>query len=141
MLTEIVDRRRVLLREVLAFGLVGGFNFALDLGVYQLMYDVAGLGALVSKVISTVVSTASAFFMHKHWSFGHRQGREQPHEEFVIFLVLSVVSLLLGLAVIGFAHYVLRVEGVLGLQIANIVSIGLATLFRFFAYRRWVFVE
>ncbi len=140
-MSELIDRRRTLLREVVAFGLVGGFNFALDLGVYQFSYDVVGLGALVSKVISTLVATCSAFFMHKHWSFAHRKGLERPHQEYLMFFVLSVVSLGLGLGLIGFAHYVLQIDGVVGLQVANVASIVLGTLFRFFAYRRWVFVE
>jgi putative flippase GtrA len=45
----------------------------------------------------------------------------------------------MGLLLIGFVRYPLGQTAALPLQIANIASIGLGTIFRFWAYRRWVF--
>jgi putative flippase GtrA len=131
---------RVLVREVLAYGVVGVLNFGLDLAVYQATYVTLGQGALTSKVVSTVVATTVAYFMHKRWSFAHRTGLARPRQEYVAFFALSVVSLLLGLGLIAVAHYAMGVTSVAGLQVANVVSIVLGVVFRFWAYRRFVFV-
>jgi putative flippase GtrA len=131
----------VLVKEVSAYGVVGAVNFAVDLAIYQVMYQHLGQGALVSKCASTAVTTTLAYFMHRHWSFSHRKGRDKLHNEYLIFFALSVVSLLLGLVIIGAVHYGFHVNGVYGLQVANIASIVLGVVFRFWAYRRWVFIE
>lgn len=129
---------RVRAKEVSAFGIVGGLAVLLELGAYQVMYDVVGMGPLISKVISTAVATTFAYFMHRHWSFSHR-GSIGFRTEYTLFVILSVLSLGFGLAIIGFVHYGLGHRDVLSLQIANLVSIAVGAIFRFWAYKRWVF--
>lgn len=129
---------RVALKEVSAFGVVGGSTFVLDLVLYQLCYAGLGLGALTSKVVSTAVTATVAFLAHRYWSFSHRR-RPGLRREYPAFVVLNVVALIISLAIIGVARYVLGRTDVYELQAANLVSIAVATLFRFFAYKRWVF--
>lgn len=136
-----VDRARwrVLLKEVSAFLVVGGANFVIDLAIYQLTYAHLHQGALVSKVVSTTITSTIAYFLHRHWSFSHR-ARSGLQREFVLFVVLSALSLLLGLVIIGIVRYGFGQTGVATLQAANIVSIVLGAVFRFWAYKRWVFL-
>jgi putative flippase GtrA len=129
---------RVILKELSAFGIVGGINFAIDISVYQVMYAHLHQGALVSKVVSTTITTTLAYFMHRHWSFAHR-ARTGLRREYALFFLLSAASLAIGLLLIGFVRYPLGQTGALTLQVANIGSIGVGTIFRFWAYRRWVF--
>lgn len=130
---------RLLLKEISAFGVVGTVCFFLDLGVFQLLYAHLGVGAVTSKLISTVVSMTVAYFAHRHWSFSHR-ARSGLGREYSIFMVVNGATLLLGLALVAFVRYPLGQESALPLQITNVISTGLGALIRFLCYRRWVFV-
>jgi len=129
---------RVLLKELSAFGLVGAINFTLDVAIFQLMYAVVGADALLSKVVSTSITTTTAYFMHRHWSFSHR-ARTGIRREYPIFILVNVLTLVLSLLMIGFVHYALDQSDALILQLTNITSIGIGTVIRFLAYKRWVF--
>lgn len=129
---------RIVLKELSAFGVVGVVNFGLDLAIYQFLYVQLGQGALVSKVISTLVTSTLAYFMHRHWSFSHR-ARTGLKREYGLFVALSAMSLLMGLLVIGMVRYGLGRTDVFALQLANITSIFVGSVFRFWAYKRWVF--
>jgi len=129
---------RVLLKELSAFGVVGAINFALDVSIFQLMYAVVGADALLSKIVSTSITTTTAYFMHRHWSFSHR-ARTGIRREYPIFILVNVLTLVLSLLMIGFVHYALDQSDALILQLTNIASIGIGTVIRFLAYKRWVF--
>ncbi len=132
------DTWRILLKELSAFGVVGGINFALDVAIFQMMYDVIGADALVSKIVSTSITTTTAYFMHRHWSFAHR-ARTGLRREYPIFFLVNGVTLGLSLLMIGFVRYGLELTDTLVLQMTNITSIAIGTVIRFTAYKRWVF--
>ncbi len=135
-----IERRwPMLVKEMSAFGVVGGVNFMVDLATYQVMYSMLAQGALVSKVASTAITSTLAYFMHRHWSFAHR-AKSGVRREFTLFILLSAASLFIGLAVIGAARYGLGQTDIVVLQIANVISIGVGVIFRFYAYKRWVFL-
>lgn len=129
---------RVLLKELSAFGVVGAINFALDIAIFQVMYAVVDADALSSKIVSTSITTTTAYYMHRHWSFSHR-ARTGVRREYPIFFLVNAVTLLLSLLIIGFVHYGLDQTDALVLQLTNIVTIGIGTMIRFTAYKRWVF--
>jgi hypothetical protein len=57
-------------------------------------------------------------------------------------VVLNAIGLLIALGCLGFARYVLGLDGVLAFNIAgNVIGTGLGTVFRFWAYKRWVFLH
>lgn len=133
------SRTRLLFKEVSAFLVVGGINFGVDLAVYQVTYAHLHQGALVSKVVSTGVTSTLAYFLHRHWSFSHR-ARTGLRREFVLFVTLSVASLIMGLLIIGVVRYGFGRTDVVALQAANVFSIVVGAIFRFWAYKRWVFL-
>ena len=62
--------------------------------------------------------------------------------EYVLFFVLNGVGLLIALGCLWFSHYALGLTSRLADNIsANVVGIGLGTLFRFWSYRKWVFLD
>lgn len=131
---------RVLAKELSAFVVVGGLTFLLDVGVYQLCYATFGVGAVTSKVISTVVAALVAYVMHRQWSFSHRT-RPGVKQELPLFVLLNGIALLISMGIIAAARYGLGLENVYQLQAANVFSIAVATVFRYFAYKRWVFTR
>jgi len=133
-------RFEVLVHEIAKFGLVGAFNAVLDIGLFNLLHFGWGVGPLTSKTLATAVAATSSYFMNRHWSFAHR-ARTSFRREYVLFFVLNAVGLLIALVVLGFTRYVLGLTGPLALNVAaNGVGIALGTLWRFYAYKRWVFL-
>ncbi|MBB3678218.1 GtrA family protein [Modestobacter versicolor] len=129
---------RLLLKELSAFGVVGVACFFLDVGLFQLLYAHMGTGAVTAKLLSTLVSMTVAYVGHRYWSFSHR-ARTGVRREYVMFAVINGVTLVLGLGIVALVRYPLGQDGALVLQAANLGSIVLGTLIRYFAYRRWVF--
>jgi putative flippase GtrA len=130
----------MVIKELGAFGVVGATCFAIDLALFQVLYAHVGLGAVTSKLISTLISMTVAYFAHRHWSFAHR-ARTGLTREYTLFFAVNGLTLLLGLAIVAAVRYPLGHDGPLALQIANVASTAVGTLIRFACYRTWVFVS
>jgi putative flippase GtrA len=128
---------RLLLKELGAFGVVGGLAFVIDVGLFQLLYS-NGLGAVTAKAISTFVAMTAAYIGNRYWSFSHRS-RTGVRREFVLFAVINGATGLLNLAIVALARYALHQDSTAVLQAANVFGIGVGTLIRYGSYRRWVF--
>jgi len=130
-------RFQVVIHEIAKFGIVGAFNFGVDITLANLLY---GLGPLTSKSIAVTVAATSSYFMNRHWSFAHR-ARSGVRREYVLFIILSAVGLGISLACIAFARDVLDMKSRLAF---NVAGNGFGTLFgmawRFWSFKRWVFL-
>ncbi len=138
--TQLRDKYDVVAREAAKFGAVGAINTVLDIAVFNLLVFGLGLAPLRSKVGSTVVAATSSFLMNRHWTFRHRE-RQDVRREYALFFGLNGVGLAINLLVIGFVRYVLDLDSALELNLANVVGIGLGTVFRFWSYRRFVWTD
>ncbi len=131
---------RVLLKEVAAFGVIGAVAFVIDLGLFNLLWH-HGLGVLTSKVISTTVSTVFAYFGNRHLSFSHR-ARTGLGREAGFFFLINLITLVISLAILGLFAYPLGFKhDQFVLNVVNLVTIGVGTIFRFDAYKRFVFLH
>lgn len=143
-----MDRLRgtlnILLREVIKFGLVGAVAFVVDIGLFNLLRFAGGEGPLydrplTAKVVSVAVATLVAWLGNRYWTFRHRRRAAMAHE-LLLFVVFNVAGMLIALACLGISHYVLDLRSPLADNIsANGVGLVLGTLFRFWAYRTFVF--
>jgi putative flippase GtrA len=129
---------QLLMKELSGFGVVGAVAFLLDVGLFQLLYAGAGVGAVTAKLLSTLAGVTAAFFGHRYWSFSHR-ARTGLRREYALFAAVNAVTLGMGLAAVWLVRYPLGQESALVLQIANVGSIALGSVVRFLSYRRWVF--
>ena len=139
LLRDLYTRFRVLIHEVAKFGIVGILAFFITIGGSDWLHYGAGLGPLTSVVIATVVATVFAFLGNKLWAFRHRTGSHVRRES-VLFFVFNGIGLLIQLGVVAFVHYGLGLTDSFSYNVANIIGIGIATCFRLYSYRRWVFL-
>jgi putative flippase GtrA len=130
---------RVLAKELSAFGVVGFLNLFVDIGLFNALHFGLDLGPTTAKIISTGVATTCAYFMNRHWSFSHR-ARTGLAREYSLFFGLNGIALLMGIAINDFTYYVLSHTDARSMNLANLIGIGLGTIFRFWAYKRWVFL-
>jgi putative flippase GtrA len=129
---------RILLKEITAFGLIGALSLIIDLGLYNLL---ASNGWLKAKLVSTVVATLFAYFGNRHLSFSHR-ARTTLGRETSYFFGINLVTLVFSELILGLFAYPLNQRGDhLVMNIVNLVTIGLGTIFRFWGYKRFVFLH
>lgn len=128
---------RQLVGEVARFGLIGVLAVLVaDLGSNLLNFQF-GMGPLISNVIATTVATAVSYAGNRYWTFRHRQ-RTNVGREVIVFFVVNGVGLLIQLGCLGFGDYVLGLRDKLSYNVVLIIGIGMATLFRYAAYKKWV---
>jgi putative flippase GtrA len=129
---------RILLKEVAAFGMIGAISLVIDLGIYNLLAD---QGWLKAKCVSTIVATVFAYFGNRHLSFSHRArtsiGRETSFFFAINLAVLAVSEVILAV----FAYPLNQRSDHLVMNVVNLATIGLGTVFRFWAYKRFVFLH
>ena len=128
---------RHLLHEVAKFGVVGIVGFAITEAGFNLLHFDAGLGLFTANAIATAVATVVTFAGNKWWTFRHRTGHGTVRET-VIFFVLNGIGALIQYACVWIAKNGFDVSDRLLLNVAFLGGIALATVFRFFAYRTWV---
>jgi putative flippase GtrA len=125
--------------ELIKFGIVGGIGTIIDLGGAAVLHSVYNLGPLESKAISLTAATVLTYLGSRFWTFRHREN--QPvHREAMLFIVLNLVGLVLAEVVIAGVTYGLGLKGPLAYNVASFVGTGLGTVFRWYAYRKWVFL-
>jgi putative flippase GtrA len=130
-----------LVHELAKFGIVGAIAYVIDVGMFNVFHTLAGLGPLTSKTLSTIIAATFAYLGNRHWSFRHR-ARTGMRREYSLYVVLNAVGLAIALVCLGFARYVLGLESLFALNIAaNVIGTGLGTVFRFWAYKRYVFLH
>jgi putative flippase GtrA len=136
------SRRRV--RELLAFAVVGGLGYLVDVGLFNLLRYAGEPGVLehkplTAKAISVAAATVVTYAGNRYWTWRHRAW-SSTHREFAMFVLLNLVGMAIALACLAMSHYVFGLTGPVADNVsANVVGLFLGTAFRFWAYRRWVF--
>jgi putative flippase GtrA len=131
------------LPELLRFGSVGGLAFVVDVGLFNLLrFGPGGLLAdepLRAKVVSVAVATVVAWLGNRYWTFAERR-TSTPTRELLTFAGMNVVGMGIAVGCLAISHYGLGYTSALADNIAaNVVGLGLGTIFRYLAYRTVVF--
>ena len=140
----------VVYREMLKFGAVGAVAFVVDIGLFNLLTTSLWPGTDLppldghekfAKIVSASVATVVAWLGHRYWTFRHRRQASRPRE-FASFALMNVVAMGIAVLCLHVSHDVLGFTSDLADNLSgNVVGIGLGTLFRFWAYRTFVFTH
>jgi putative flippase GtrA len=139
----LVDRFRHLVHELGKFGIVGIVAYVFDTGVLRALLAV-DMNPLLAKTFATVVSATVAFLGNRYWTWRQR-ARSGLHREYMLYFLFNAVGLAIQLVCLGISHYALgHYWPVLQTDLADLVSaqivgVFFGTLFRFWAYRKFVF--
>ena len=139
LLRDLYARFQVLIHEVAKFGVVGSIAFTLTIILVNVFHSGAGLGPIAATTLANILATCFAFVGNKFWAFRHRKGSHWGRES-LLFFFFNGVGILITDGVVALVHYGFGLTGNLAFNVANIFGIGLATLFRLYCYRRWVFL-
>ncbi|PYC70024.1 polysaccharide synthesis protein GtrA [Micromonospora arborensis] len=133
------ERWQKFIHEALKFGIVGGINTVINYAVFNaLALTVFVNGQLKASVIATIVATITSYLMNRHWTYRDRP-KSALRREYVLFFLFNGAGLLIELGAVAAAKYGLDIHGLLALNVAKTAGVLLATLFRFWSYRTFVF--
>ncbi len=128
-----------LIPELAKFGVVGLIGSVIDLGGAAYLHGAVGVGPMVAKGLSIIAATVVTYLGSRFWTFRHRVNQALLREG-TLFVVLNVVGLAIAECVIAVVTYGLGKEGALAYNAASVVGTGLGTIFRYFSYKKWVFL-
>ena len=139
LITRAYRRFAHLFAELAKFGVVGATAAVVDLGGAAYLHGVVGVGPLSAKAIAIAVATLVSYIGNRFWTFRHR-GNHALLREWVVFIVLNLVGLLIAEIAIGFTYYALGLHDALAYNVASVAGTALATVFRYWSYKKWVFI-
>jgi putative flippase GtrA len=94
-----------------------------------------------ARIVSTGVATLFSWFANRYWTFRHRRS-ERVWKEFALFLAMNGIGLMIVVACQAISRYVLGFQSFTADFVAGgVIGLILGTIFRFLAYRFFVFNE
>ncbi|MEU3032412.1 GtrA family protein [Streptomyces incarnatus] len=127
-----------LVGEMAKFGAVGGAGVLVNLGVFNLVRHVSTLPVVRASIIATVVAIVFNYVGFRYWTYRDRD-RSGRTKELTLFLFFSAIGLVIENGVLFLATYGLGWDSPLESNVFKFLGIAVATLFRFWSYRTWVF--
>jgi putative flippase GtrA len=125
-------------REIAKFGAVGAAGVVVNLAAFNVLRRVSDLQTVRASVVATLVAIACNYVGFRYFAYRDRDkgGRAR---ELTYFLVFSAIGLVIENAVLYTATYGMGWHSDAQSNVAKFAGIGVATLFRFWSYRTWVF--
>ena len=128
-----------LIPELAKFGVVGLIGSVIDLGGAAYLHGTVGIGPMVAKGLSIIAATVVTYLGSRFWTFRHRANQALLREG-ALFVALNIVGLAIAECVIAIVTYGLDMKGTLAYNAASVAGTGLGTIFRYFSYKKWVFL-
>ena len=129
-------RFQVLIHEIGKFGIVGICSTIITFAIQNALYG--HVGPTTAIVAANAITTIFAYVGNRYWAFRHRKTANMGRET-VLFIFFNVVGTLIQTAFVDTNHYLLGNHDRISFNIATVVGIIFATLFRLFCYRKFVF--
>lgn len=132
--------------QIAKFGCVGAANFAVDIGILNLLIFLSGtavgLAYIIFKIISFTFAVTNSYVWNKIWTF-KKSDTKDTGKEFMQFIMISVIGLVLNAAVAGFLVIVVGPLGGIKVKTWASVSAAVASIcvmaWNFIGYKFWVF--
>ncbi|MFE7135090.1 GtrA family protein [Streptomyces sp. NPDC057638] len=132
------DRFDQLLREVAKFGAVGGAGVVVNLAVFNLVRATTEIPVVRASLIANAVAILFNYVGYRYFTYRDRDKNGRTRE-LSLFLLFSMVGLVIENGVLYVATYGFDWDSSLQSNVFKFLGIGVATLFRFWSYRTWVF--
>jgi len=132
------ERFDLLAREVVKFGAVGALGTVVNFGVSNFLWHTTSLQAVRANIIATVVAIFCNYLGFRYFTYRDRD-RSARTKELTLFLAFSAVGLVIENGILYAAIYGFGWDSSLQRNVFKVLGIGIATLFRFWSYRTWVF--
>ena len=144
-MNNLADRAHALwdlfVKELTKFGLVGAAAFGINASLVWLLMHTPHFSDshIKAKVVATVVAIIFSWVANRMWTFREKR-QDDKKKELVQFLVANGIGMAIELGCLGVSYYVLGLTSATASFISGtVIGTILGTIFRYFAYRFWVF--
>ena len=137
---SLTERLRRLAPEAIAFGVIGAGNTLLYMAITWLALPI---GAVKASVIATVVTTTLAYLANRYWTYRHHT-RTALRREYTLFFGFNLVGMFIQSGAVAIGKYgfgLTEQHDELTFMAVTMFGIAIATVFRFWAYRTFVFLK
>ena len=138
--SSLTDHLRRLAPEAIAFGVIGAGNTLLFMAI---TWAALPIGAVKASVLATVVTTTLAYFANRYWTYRHHT-RTALRREYTLFFGFNLVGMVIQSGSVAIGKYgfgLTEQHDELAFMGVTLVGIVIATVFRFWAYRTFVFLK
>jgi putative flippase GtrA len=127
---------RRLASEAAKFGIVGVSGVVIQLVSLRILLE--SMQPVRANVVATLIAIATNYLGYRYWVYRDADKKTRSRE-ITLFLIFSGIGLVIQNGVLYALTYGLGFHTKLESMVCSVVGIGVATLFRFWAYRTWVF--
>jgi putative flippase GtrA len=120
--------------QVIRFALSGGLSAIVDFGIYAVLFQVVGLPQAVSKSISFICGTTTAYLINRRWTFQAPPSRSR----FLAVVVLYAVTFAVQVGINQIVYHTLPDQW-WRICLAFVVAQGTATVINFIVQRAVIF--
>ena len=156
--STLTERLRRLAPEAIAFGIIGAGNTLLYMAITYVLLPIGAantllymaitwallpIGAVKASVVATIVTTTLAYVANRYWTY-RKHTRSALRREYTLFFGFNLVGMIIqsGAVTIGKYGFGLTEEhDELLFMGVTLIGIVFATIFRFWAYRTFVFLK
>ena len=117
-----------LIAQFAKFGVVGVIAFVIDYGLMVLLTELFNVNYLISATISFTASVVFNYAASMRYVFTHKEGLSR-RREFIIFVVLSVIGLLVndalmwaGVDLFGISYLLVKIFATAVVMVWNFVT-------------------
>lgn len=125
-----------LIEQILKFGVVGIIATVIDFGVLYILSQPLGLDPVLSAGISFCVSLVFNYAASMRYVFTHREDMSRSRE-FVIFLVLSLIGLVINEAIMAAGVAVLG-NSALAVMGTKVLATAIVMVWNFVSRKKWL---
>lgn len=134
--------RTLLTHEMVRFLVVGGTGYVVDVTTFNLLLDRVPFDhwdPSVARVLAMCVAMVVTYAGNRWWTWRDAPGHSR-RREISLFVLFNLVGLGISVGTLVLSHDVLGLTSRLADNVsANVIGLGLATAFRFWSYRTFVF--
>ncbi|WP_327710834.1 GtrA family protein [Streptomyces sp. NBC_00464] len=131
-------RLDLLAREVAKFGVVGAVGLVVNIAVSNLLWRYTDIPTVRAGLMATFVAILCNYVGFRYWTYRDRD-KSGRTRELTLFLLFSAVGAVIETGVLYAATYGFGWNSPVQSNVFKILGIGIATMFRFWSYRTWVF--
>ncbi|MFE5329230.1 GtrA family protein [Embleya sp. NPDC056575] len=129
--------------EISRFAVVGGAGYSVDVVLFNVLRALLDVSALPAKLVSLSVATMVAYLGNRRWTYRERTVSGAAHDagrQLLLFVGWSLGGLVIQVGCLWVSRHVLGFDSLLADNLSgNVIGMALATGFRFWGYRTWVF--
>jgi putative flippase GtrA len=122
--------------EMAKFGVVGIVGLVVQLVALTALLDV--MQTVRANIVATLIAIACNYVGYRYWVYRDTDKKTRSRE-IMLFLVFSGIGLVIQNGVLYALTYGLNMTSKPAGLAFTVVGIGVATVFRFWSYRTWVF--